>query len=441
MKADFITNIEQKFPQLKEEKILLAVSGGVDSMVMCDLFLQKFPSTQLCIAHCNFHLRGKESERDAIFVTEFAKKRNIEFFIKSFDTVFYADSNKVSIQVAARVLRYQWFDELCTQHGIGFIATAHHLDDAAETFLMHAIRGSGLQGFLGIPEIQGKIVRPLLIFSRDAIEQYANETKLDWVEDKTNADSKYFRNKVRHQIMPICKEENPSFLTSFQQTLSNLHQSQSMIEDAVEAFKTKVCAVSAHEMVIDVAQALEYKNVKAYLYEILSPYGFKSWKDVYQLLYATSGKWIATENFLLLKNRNKIHLKSKNTENHSLFYQINKEDMSINQPISLTFEKFDKKNINPTSSHELYLDNDVVQFPLFLRKWKEGDVFYPFGMGGKKKVSKYFKDEKWSLFEKKDAWLLTDAHDQIMWVVGHRADDRYKVNQLTKTILKIKFIS
>ena len=434
-------HLTQNFPFLYQKKILLAVSGGVDSMVLTDLFLKLFGSKNIGIAHCNFQLRGMASDEDEALVKKTAVDNAISFFSTCFKTSEYADLNKVSVQVAARQLRYDWFEQVKEECGFDYIATAHHADDVAETFIMHLIRGTGLDGLQGIPEINRDIVRPLLPFSRKEILEYAQENKIVWREDASNAGVKYFRNKIRHRVIPVFKEENPSFLSSFEQTLLHLNQAKLLVDDAVASFKTKVCTLEHDMLRIDIEKALAYDHVKVYLYEVLKPYGFTAWEDIVQLLHSQSGKQIWSENYILLKNRSFLLLKEKKQYKTEEFYKINEKDIEINQPISLKFDTFQKNGHIKSSKNELFADRDKITFPLFLRKKKEGETFFPQGMKGKKKVSKYFKDEKLSLFDKENSWLLTDANHQVIWIVGYRADERFKIDQSTTTIINIKFNS
>lgn len=434
-------HLQQNFPFLYQKRILLAVSGGVDSMVLTDLFLKLVKGKNIGIAHCNFQLRGMESDEDEILVKEVAAENAVSFFSTSFKTKEYAALNKVSIQIAARELRYNWFEQIKEQYNFDYVITAHHADDVAETFIMHLIRGTGLDGLQGIPKVNNYILRPLLPFSRKEILEYAKENKIKWREDASNASLKYVRNKIRHQVIPVFKEENPSFLSSFQQTLLHLKEAQLLIEDAVTSFKNEVCTLEDGMLKLNINKALKYENLRVYLYKILKPYGFTAWEDIERLLTSQSGKQIWSENYILLKDRSFLLLKEKKYDAKEEFYQINEKDIEINQPISLKFDTFQKKEDIKSSKNELFADRDKMVFPLYLRKRREGDIFFPQGMKGKKKVSKYFKDEKLSLFAKENTWLLTDANHQIIWIVGQRADERFKTDQSTKTIINIKFNS
>ena len=427
----FQHHIEQNFAQLKDKKLLLAVSGGVDSMVLLDLFYKlRF---DICIVHCNFQLRGKESDADEMLVRETCQDSYIPYFIESFDTLEFAKENKLSIQLAARKLRYDWFQEIISL-GFDYVLTAHHLDDNVETFLINFTRGTGLEGLTGIPAQNGNIIRPLLPFSREEIENYALENKIQWREDSSNASDKYFRNKLRHNIVPTLKELNTGFLDSFQNTLHHLHQAESLVNDASKLVYEKVVEVKENQLEIHLKSLLEFQNYKAYLYQWLKEYGFSAWNDIYDLVEAQSGKQVFSESHVLLKDREKLILSERKEVNKSEVFIIESIESKVNIPLKLRFCK--AVNIFETVSNCIFVDESKIKFPLTIRKWQEGDYFYPSGMNGKKKLSKYFKDEKYSLLDKKNQWLLC-SEDQIIWVIGKRADNRFIASETTQQIIKI----
>ena len=431
MLTKFQHHIEQNFPQLKDKKLLLAVSGGIDSMVLLDLFYKlRF---DICVVHCNFQLRGKESDADEMLVRETCQDSYIPYFIESFDTLEFAKENKLSIQLAARKLRYDWFQEIISL-GFDYVLTAHHLDDNVETFLINFTRGTGLEGLTGIPAQNGNIIRPLLPFSREEIENYANENKIQWREDSSNASDKYFRNKLRHNIVPILKELNTGFLDSFQNTLHHLQQSESLVNDASKLVFEKVVEEKENQLEIHLKPLLEFQNYKAYLYQWLKNYGFSAWNDIYDLVEAQSGKQVFSETHILLKDREKLILSERNEINKSEVFIIESLDSKVNIPLKIEFSK--AVNIFETVSNCIFVDESKIKFPLTIRKWQEGDYFYPSGMNGKKKLSKYFKDEKYSLLDKKNQWLLC-SEDQIIWVIGKRADNRFINRETTQNSIKI----
>ena len=431
MLTKFQHHIEQNFPQLKDKKLLLAVSGGIDSMVLLDLFYKlRF---DICVVHCNFQLRGKESDGDEMLVREICQDRYIPYFIESFDTTEFAKINKLSIQLAARKLRYDWFQEIISL-GFDYVLTAHHLDDNVETFLINFTRGTGLEGLTGIPAQNGNIIRPLLPFSREEIENYALENKIQWREDSSNASDKYFRNKLRHNIVPTLKELNTGFLDSFQNTLHHLQQSESLVNDASKLVFEKVVEEKENQLEIHLKPLLEFQNYKAYLYQWLKNYGFSAWNDIYDLVEAQSGKQVFSETHVLLKDREKLILSERKSTDKSAVFIIESIESKVNIPLKLRFCK--AVNIFETVSNCIFVDESKIKFPLTIRKWQEGDYFYPSGMNGKKKLSKYFKDEKYSLLDKKNQWLLC-SEDQIIWVIGKRADNRFINRETTQNSIKI----
>ncbi|MFN7045410.1 MAG: tRNA lysidine(34) synthetase TilS [Flavobacterium sp.] len=431
MLTKFQNHIEQNFTQLKDKKLLLAISGGIDSMVLLDLFYKlRF---EICVLHCNFQLRGKESDGDEMLVREICQDRYIPYFIETFDTLEFAKENKLSIQLAARKLRYDWFQEIIS-HGFDYVLTAHHLDDNVETFLINFTRGTGLEGLMGIPAQNGNIIRPLLPFSREEIENYAQANQIQWREDSSNASDKYFRNKLRHDIVPILKELNTGFLDSFQNTLNYLQQAESLVEDASKLVYEKVVVVKENQLEIHLKPLLEFQNYKAYLYQWLKEYRFSAWNDIYDLVEAQSGKQVFSETHILLKDREKLILSERKSSNNSEVFIIDSLDSKVNIPLKLRFCK--AVNIFETHSNCIFVDENKLKFPLTIRKWQEGDYFYPSGMNGKKKLSKYFKDEKYSLLDKENQWLLC-SEDQIVWVIGKRADNRFTSNETTQNNIKI----
>jgi tRNA(Ile)-lysidine synthase len=434
MLTKFQHHIEQNFAQLKDKKLLLAVSGGVDSMVLLDLFYKlRF---DICVVHCNFQLRGKESDADEMLVREICQDSYIPYFIESFDTLEFAKENKLSIQLAARKLRYDWFQEIISL-GFDYVLTAHHLDDNVETFLINFTRGTGLEGLTGIPTQNGNIIRPLLPFSRLEIENYALENKIQWREDSSNASDKYFRNKLRHDIVPILKEMNTGFLDSFQNTLHHLQQAESLVNDASKLVYEKVVEVKENQLEIHLNSLLQFKNYKAYLYQWLKNYEFSAWNDIYDLVEAQSGKQVFSETHVLLKDRKKLILSERKSTDKSEVFIIESLDSKVNIPLKLKFCK--AVNIFETDSNCIFVDENKIKFPLTIRKWQEGDYFYPSGMNGKKKLSKYFKDEKYSLLDKENQWLLC-SEDQIVWVIGKRADSRFTSKETTQNNIKIVLV-
>ena len=434
MLQKFQNHIIQTFSFLNGEKLLLATSGGLDSMVMLDLFHKL--SFEIAIAHCNFQLRGLESFEDQSFIQNYAEVNKIRLFVTQFDTETFAKDFKLSTQVAARELRYSWFYELLETENFDYILTAHQADDNIETFLINLVRGTGLDGLTGIPAHNDKIIRPLLIFSRQEIEQYAKDNAIEWREDSSNASDKYLRNKIRHNLVPILKEINPDFISSFQKTQNYLQESQEMVEDASILVYQQVAKENGEDIHFDLNQLKKLPNYKSYLYQWLNEFGFSAWNDIYDLVDGQSGKQVFSSGFRLLKNRDFLILTPVDVEDEDEEYYIFKDQKEINIPLNMTFSKV--VDINLVSNTSIFVDEDKLWFPLVLRRWKDGDNFQPFGMEGKsKKLSKFFKDEKLSLIEKENLWLLC-SDNQIVWIVGLRQDERFKIKKATKNILKIR---
>lgn len=426
-------HIHLNFLHLKGKKLLLATSGGIDSMVLVHLLHQlKF---QIGIAHCNFNLRGNESYDDEKFVRHYAQDNQIPIHVISFQTEEFAIENKLSIQIAARELRYNWFNQLLNSEKYDFILTGHHLDDQVETFLINFTRGTGLEGLTGIPAQNGTIIRPLLPFSREEIENYAKENNIEWREDSSNSSNKYLRNKLRHDIVPILKELNPSFLNSFQNTLEHLKQSNDLSEDASKMVYEKVVEELEDKKEINLNTLLKYKNYKSYLYQWLKNFGFVAWEDIYNLVEAQSGKQVFSETHIILKDRDKLIVFPKTEKEENQEYFLNENQKTLKVPLNINVSKV--VNISNTTNNVIFVDENKIQFPLVIRKKQEGDSFYPSGMSGKKKLSKYFKDEKYSLLDKEKQWLLT-SNNEIVWVIGKRANEQFLANETTQNIIKIE---
>lgn len=425
--------IADQFPFLDNKKLLLATSGGLDSIVMAHLFQQLHHD--IALAHCNFQLRGVESFGDQKFVQDFADTNKIPVYITQFDTLAFAKDYKLSTQVAARDLRYNWFYELLESENFDYILTAHHADDNIETFLINLSRGTGLEGLTGIPAENGNIIRPLLAFSRDEIAQYAHDHGIEWREDSSNASDKYLRNKIRHDLVPLLKELNPQFISSFQKTQSYLQQSEAMVEDASIMVYQQVVRQEEDEIYIDLKQLLRLPNYKSYLYQWLKDFQFSAWDDVYNLVDSLSGKQVYSSNFRLIKDRDFLILSPINFEEQQQEYLISQGVQDVKIPLKLSFCKVN--DISVSANTAIFVDEDKLDYPLILRKWQEGDVFQPFGMEGKsKKLSKFFKDEKFSLLEKENCWILCSGA-AVVWIVGYRQDERFKIQSTTQNILKI----
>ncbi len=432
MLEKFQSHLQNNFPFLKGKKLLLATSGGIDSMAMVHLFQQT--SNPIAMAHCNFQLRGIESFEDQKFVEDYADAHHIPIYTTKFDTNAFAEDYQLSIQMAARELRYNWFYELLETENYDFILTAHHADDNLETFLINFSRGTGLDGLTGIPSQNDQVIRPLLTFSRQEIEEYAKENSLLWREDSSNASDKYLRNKIRHDLVPLFKELNPNFLISFQKTQSYLQESQTMAEDATVMVYQQVAKEIEKDIQFDLDKLKQLPNYASYLYQWLKEFGFSDWDVITDLVNSQSGKQVFSKHYRLLKNREVLILSPIEENSNEEFY-IDKNQNEVNIPLNLSFCKV--TDISASSISSIFVDENKLKYPLQIRKWKKGDFFQPFGMNGQsKKVSKFFKDEKLSLIAKEKIWLLC-SDNQIVWVIGARADERFKVEITSTQIVNI----
>ena len=418
---------------LKDQRLLLALSGGLDSCVLLDLCLKS--GFRPALAHCNFQLRGQSSNEDADWIQTLAREKGLECHVQSFDTQALALKKKVSIQMAARQLRYRWFDTLSEQNNYDLILVAHHADDALETFMINAMRGTGLRGLLGIPERRGKILRPMLSFSREEIMQYALENKIQWREDLSNAKTDYLRNALRHQVIPQWKKRDPNFDQQFQETLKYLGEAQDVLEDVISDFKKNnfIPQKQGFKISIDVLKGLSSLNY--YLHALFAPYGFGNLADLKQLMHSQSGKQLFSNTHRLVKDR-ACFLLTPIEASPSESYLIDSELSAIEIPLSLSFSQ--EENFKKGDSKSLMLDKSKLKFPLVLRKWKQSDYFYPNGLKGGKKLSKYFKDEKYSLLEKEAQWLLCSG-EKIVWVIGKRGDQRFLADADTKDKWLIRY--
>ena len=432
----FLSHLKKNFPSISVSKLIIAVSGGVDSIVLFHLCLKL--KLNFFVAHCNFKLREKESDLDEKFVRDLAIKNNIKFYTKSFNTKKLSSNYNKSIQMVARELRYSWFEELSKELNVKHILTAHHLDDSLETFLINLSRGSGIDGLLGIPRVNDTVYRPLLIFKKDEILSYAKENKISWREDSSNRKQDYLRNQIRIEVLPKLKEINPNLLDNFSKSIDRLQQSKSIIKDKIDDFIKNVSFTRDEKIYFEINKIKKVTNIDAYLYELLKRYNFTQWDDIRGLLDSQSGKQIISKTHKLLKDREHLIL-VKNSEVENKTALINKSSKEV--AVSLGKIKLSiAKKISKEDSDVIYLDSAKLDFPLKVRNLLSGDYFYPFGMNGKKKVSKYLKDKKISIYDKDKVLILETSKNKIIWVVGMRLDDRFSVTDNTKEITKIKLI-
>jgi len=424
-----------------KDKLLLAVSGGIDSVVLCELCKQaKFDFE---IVHCNFQLRGEESERDEKFVRQLAGKYKVEIKVKKFDTEKFAEENKMSIQEAARVLRYEWFDELVNPPFNTYLLTAHHANDNAETLLMNFCRGTGLHGLTGIPISYGNIKRPLLCFTRDEMVHFLKENKLEFVEDSSNLSIKYTRNLFRHEIIPAISKVYPQVNENLNDNINRFKEIEKLYKLTVSDIKKKLVKEKGNEWHIPVKQLMGYNN-RALIYEIIADFGFteKQIDEVVKLAESDSGKYLdsPTFNYRFIKHRHWFIISPVNSADSRMIIIEEKDKNVLFEEGVIEIEKLQTSNIKlQTSDNIACLDLKDLNFPLILRKWKTGDYFYPLGMKKKKKLSRFFIDQKLSKTEKEKTWVI-EMDKKIIWVVGKRIDERFKVTEQTKTGLKISYL-
>lgn len=441
MLQSFFTHIKKEHLFLPSDKILLTVSGGIDSVVMCELFHQaKF---NFGIAHCNFNLRNNESDEDETFVEALAEHYHVSSHNISFDTKNFATKKKLSIQVAARQLRYDWFEEVRKQFNYRYIATAHHRDDSIETFFINLIRGTGITGLHGILSKHGYIIRPLLFTNKEEVLLFAKKNKLKHREDSSNASDKYVRNKIRHHLIPLLKELNPDIENTIAEDIERLREVEIILKNEIEIKKNKILVNEKNNISISIKKLKKLKSIHTYLFEFLKPFGFNSAnvKEIINSLGSISGKLFLSETHRLIKDRETLiieNISSLKKENKTHSISKTQKEIKIGiQQLNLSTTSI-VKNFKPSSSKNIAsIDFHKLHFPLEIRKWEKGDVFQPLGMKGKKKLSDYFIDEKFSISKKETTWLLT-SEDEIVWIIGERLDDRFKINKKTK---KIYFVS
>ncbi|MGZ3861780.1 MAG: tRNA lysidine(34) synthetase TilS [Bacteroidia bacterium] len=440
MLQKFLAYIKKENLFLPKHKLLVAVSGGADSMALCSLL--KEAGFNFAVAHCNFTLRGTESDADATFVEGYCLKNKIKFFYKAFDTTGYAAKNKISTQMAARELRYDWFEELMKKNKLDLLLTAHHLNDNIETFFINLLRGSGINGLKGIVPKTGKKVRPLLFATRQEIEEYINSKSLLYREDSSNKEDKYLRNRLRHNLIPELKSLNPSFEQTLASEIEILQQVNNLVFSEVEKKKKSLAIIRKGLCKIDIEKLKRSGSPKLFLYEIIKEFGFNSVQaaNIYDGLDGLTGKMFFSETHQLLKDRKHLLIRDK-TEAEEEEVSIYKKTDKIKQPVQLQISYYKIKKGEETKIPALknvaYLDADKLKFPMKITRWKQGDRFVPLGMWQSKKLSDFFVGEKMSMFEKDNQWILRNK-DAIVWVIGRRIDDRFKITRDTKTVCIIE---
>ncbi len=440
MLRKLIHHIEKEALFGRNEKLLVAVSGGLDSIVLLHLLFKM--EVNCVVAHCNFRLRGEDSEGDEAFVRNLAESYDYPFCSIAFETAVFAEENHISIEMAARDLRYGWFENIRKENECQYILTAHHADDVIETVLINLARGTGIHGLTGIKAKKGRLVRPLLPFSREEIKTYAGENELNFREDYTNAQTDFVRNKIRHQIIPVLQEINPSIQKTMNENVARFSDVELIYNNEISKNRFSFVEQKDDQLLISVSELKKIPANKSHLFELLKSYGFHS-RDVANIvesLDAISGKLFYSDNYQILRDREYLILSQK------LEKEVGEYELGENGFVKINEKRFDCKTFKRPADFSFSVnpqiacfDADKLSFPLKLRKWEEGDVFHPIGMKGRKKVSDYFIDNKFSLTDKENAWLLVSDND-IVWLAGHRMDDRFKITKKTQNICKIEII-
>lgn len=446
--TDFITK-ESLFT--KQNKLLIAVSGGVDSVVLCHLCHES--GFDFVMAHCNFQLRGEESNRDEDFVLQLGRNYGKEVLVKHFATKAYATQNKVSTQVAARELRYSWFYDLLEPTPDSrlstpdsrltppdLLLTAHHADDNIETVLMNFFKGTGITGMRGILPKQGKLIRPLLFATKDSLLEYAKEKGLKWVEDSSNAGDQYTRNYFRHQLIPSLQKVYPQVNQNLVASINRFREVETLYQHAIALQKKKLLEQKGNEVHIPVLKLKKVAALPSVVYEIAKDFGFVTGQvdDIIHLLEAETGHFVASATHRIIRNRDWLIIAPMATEEAANILIEEMVSKVRTAQWQLQLSKKDRSAVSiSTDSNVAYLDAATIQFPLLLRKWKEGDYFYPLGMKKKKKkVSRFLIDQKMSKTDKENIWVL-EMNKKIVWVVTQRIDDRFKITDASKEALVI----
>ncbi len=418
------------------QRTLLAVSGGVDSMVMVDLFSRA--GYEFAVAHCNFQLRGKASDEDELFVRGTAKQLGVPYFTKDFETLRIAEERKSNIQITARELRYEWLEQLRAIEHFDLIATAHHLDDAIETALLNWTKGCGIKGLQGIPLKNGKVIRPLLFATKEEIQHYSAVRQVTYREDTSNAEDKYDRNKIRHHVIPILKQLNPSLTRTMAKNFQRFQESAYWFDFGIEQLKNKIVQVNDHEVLIDTQQLKEYTHPATALYELLLPYGFNNTQTSQMVRHLDSlpGGLFHSPSYELSVDRGKFIIRPKTDDDAPQEHTISEKEQVVqleNERLSMVRKREIPKRFTDERSLAL-LDAAKLAFPLKLRHWQPGDYFFPLGMNGKRqKLQDFFTNQKVNRLEKHKIWIMQTALGEICWIVGYRIDDRFKISPNTQS--------
>jgi len=420
------------------DRILLAVSGGIDSVVMAHLFGEA--GYECVIAHCNFQLRGTESDTDEQFVRTLAARLDMPVFVRFFDVEREMREKGISVQMAARELRYTWFDSQAEESACKAIATAHNLNDSVETCFLNLARGTGIRGMTGIPVRNGNVIRPLLFASRNDIASFARKKNISFREDSTNRETKYNRNKVRHDVIPSLEQINPGFVETMTGNMQRYAEAAQILSQAVERVRAEIFRTVGDQTEADTVRLGELKPASTWMYELFSPYGFtrSQCEGIRAILDAGPGKRLISPTHQLFIDRQKLILVTTLTGTFERYY-LDSPEKNSSLPVPMEVEVIERGDLDPLPSdrNTACLDYDLIQFPLTLRHWLYGDSFYPLGMDQMKKLSDYFVDEKIPLPQKERIWILADGK-KIVWILGYRIDHRFRVTEKTKRVLMLR---
>lgn len=438
MKQLFLNFITHKKLCTASDRVLLAASGGIDSMVMLHLFQQN--GFNVSVAHVNFQLRGKESDEDEQFVKAYCEQNSISFFTQRFDTEEFAAKKSLSIQMAARELRYSWFNELTEANGFDFVATAHHLNDSIETSLLNFVRGSSIEGLDGIAPKNGKLIRPLLFATREQIESYAKENKISWREDSSNASDDYQRNFIRHKVVPLLNELNPSLNNSFQDAVEKIAGANELMELGIRHWREQLESRKEDQILLSKSGFDGFHNPGGLLWNLIKQYGFNldQCKQIIKALHGQPGKRFSSHEFELVVDREHLILSHHERELQEIFIEKDQAKALLGKYV-LKIAETESKSISK-DPFVANLDAEKIRFPLMWRKWRAGDSFHPLGMDHKKKLSDFFIDQKISLTDKESITVL-ESGGEIVWVIGYRIDDRYKISESSSRVVKIEVTS
>jgi tRNA(Ile)-lysidine synthase len=428
---------EQHLLESSCPEIIVGLSGGADSVALLHILHQL--GYKCVAAHCNFHLRGEESQRDEKCARDFAASLPVPFFKQDFDTERMAREKGISIEMAARDLRYEWFEQLRKDRDAEAVAVAHHQDDSIETLLLNLIRGTGIKGLTGIKPKNGHIIRPFSGVSKKEILQYAAKENLPYITDSSNLQDEYTRNKIRLSLLPLLQSINPSVDSSLLHTMENLNEVAKIYDNCIRESKEKVFNPAKGS--IDISVLKNSPSPESVLFEILKEYGFgrDTIREILQAIESQPGKEFYSSGYTLIKDRTQFLLTPREQIEEKNVYILNEDDKEIHIPLSikLIFENIHKNFQVIKDKKTACFDAGKLQFPLQIRKWEKGDKFIPFGMNGFQKLSDFFNNHKFNKIEKEKTWLLCSGTD-IIWIIGHRTDNRYKIGEQTQNVCILK---